>query len=195
MAVLLRLVSVGLLASVAWAGGAQAPSVQEKPERPQSKVPYVPTPPDVVDRMLRLADVGPSDIVYDLGCGDGRIVIAAAKNFGASGVGIDIDPQRIKEARAGAEKAGVTDRVEFRQQDILDVDVSGASVVTLYLLSDWNRALRPTLQQQLKPGARVVSHAFDMGDWMPDDQESFTDESGITRNLYLWRIKGETGGR
>lgn len=193
MALLLRLVFAGLLTSVAWAAGAQAPSTQETPERPQSRVPYVPTPPDVVDRMLTLADVGPSDIVYDLGCGDGRIVIAAAQKFGASGVGIDIDPERIREARAGAEKAGVTDRVEFRQQDIMDVDVSGASVVTLYLLSDWNIALRPKLQQQLKPGSRVVSHAFDMDDWQPDEQDSFTDSSGITRNLYLWRITGETG--
>ena len=129
-------------------------------------VPFVPTPEAVVDEMLALAKVGPGDVVYDLGSGDGRIVIAAAKQ-GARAVGIDIDPQRIREARSNARQAGVADRVEFRQGDLFESDISEASVVTLYLLTAVNRQLRPKLLSELKPGTRVVSHAFDMGDWKP----------------------------
>jgi len=156
---------------------------------PTSLAPYVPTPPEVVDRMLAFAKVGPKDVVYDLGCGDGRIVIAAAKKFGARGVGVDIDPERIDESVANARKAGVERLVTFKLQDAMKTDVSDASVVMLYLLSFANVQLRPILQQQLKPGARIVSHNFGMGDWEPEQVDSFKDANGGTRTLYLWRIR------
>ena len=144
----------------------------------ESLAPYVPTPQDVVDRMLELAGVGQGDVVYDLGCGDGRIVITAAKKYGARGVGVDINPERIAESKANAEAAGVAGLVEFRLQDAMTVDVSPASVVTLYLLGSSNRKLRPILTQALKPGARIVSHAFSMGDWDPAKEELFVDSGG-----------------
>jgi SAM-dependent methyltransferase len=156
-----------------------------------SLAPFVPTPHDVVDRMLKLAEVGPPDVVYDLGCGDGRIVIAAAQKYGASGVGIDYDPQRIQEAKENAKKAGVEGKVTFRQQDAMTVDVSPATVVTLYLLSGSNLKLRPILTKQLRPGARIVSHAFSMGDWEPLKKDEFTDEKGTPRTLYLWKTDGQ----
>ena len=134
----------------------------------QNLAPYVPTPEDVVERMLTLADVKAGDVVYDLGCGDGRIPIAAAKR-GARGVGVDIDPRRIEESNANAKTAGVEKLVEFRLQDALTVDVSPATVVTLYLLSSSNAKLRPILTRQLKPGSRIVSHAFSMGPEWPAD--------------------------
>jgi SAM-dependent methyltransferase len=130
-------------------------------------VPFVPTPENVVAKMLELACVGRADVVYDLGSGDGRIVIAAARRHGARGVGIDIDPQRVKEARANARKAGVAARVEFREGDLFKADISAASVVTLYLLPSLNLKLRPKLLAELKPGTRIVSYGFDMGDWKP----------------------------
>lgn len=154
----------------------------------QSLAPYVPTPQDVVERMLTLAQVGAKDVVYDLGSGDGRLVVTAAKKFGAHGVGIDIDPARIAEGRANATKDGVADLVEFRQQDALEADLSKATVVTLYLLSSSNVKLRPRLLSQLKPGARIVSHQFGMGDWQPDKVETFTDGNGTSRTLYLWTV-------
>jgi SAM-dependent methyltransferase len=153
---------------------------------PPNLAPYVPTPPDVVDRMLTFAKVGPRDVVYDLGCGDGRIVIAAAKKYGARGVGVDIDPVRINESIANARKAGVEKLVTFKLQDAMQTDVSEATVVTLYLLSFANVQLRPILEKQLKPGARIVSHNFGMGNWEPDRVDSFTDSNGGTRTLYLW---------
>jgi SAM-dependent methyltransferase len=156
---------------------------------PTKLAPYVPTPPDVVDRMLALAKVGPQDIVYDLGCGDGRIVIAAAKKFGARGVGVDIDPARINESNANARKSGVEKLVTFKLQDAMQTDVSEATVVTLYLLSFANVQLRPLLEKQLKPGARIVSHNFGMGNWEPDAIDTFTDSNGGTRTLYLWRVR------
>ena len=152
--------------------------------------PFVPTPQDVVDRMLTLADVTADDVVYDLGSGDGRIVITAAQQFGARGVGIDIDPQRIAESNANAERAGVQHLVEFIEMDALEVDVSEATIVTLYLLSSSNAKLRPILTRQLRPGARIVSHAFSMGDWEADTVDRFEDERGSTRTLYLWRHDG-----
>jgi SAM-dependent methyltransferase len=129
---------------------------------------YVPTPQPVVEEMLRIANVQADDLVYDLGSGDGRIVITAAQQVGARGIGIDIDPQRIREANENAEQAGVTDRVEFRQEDLFETDFSDATVVTLYLLPELNLRLRPRLLEELQPGTRIVSHAFDMGDWEPD---------------------------
>ncbi|HWP59353.1 MAG TPA: methyltransferase domain-containing protein [Candidatus Acidoferrales bacterium] len=156
----------------------------------QSKriVPYVPTPQDVVERMLEMAEVKKGDVVYDLGSGDGRIVVTAAKKYGVKAVGFEIDPERIKESHENIEKAGVGHLVEIRQQDILTVDVSPASVVTMYLLPDVNLKLRPTLLRQLKPGSRIVSHDFDMGDWKPDRTEKIKDSSGWDHTLYLWRI-------
>ncbi|WP_352431648.1 methyltransferase domain-containing protein [Pyrinomonas sp.] len=161
-------------------------------QRPPLDVPYVPTPPEVVDEMLRMAAVTKDDVVYDLGCGDGRIVIAAAKKYGARGVGVDIDPQRIKEAHENARKEGVADRVKFIQQDLFQTDLSEATVVTLYLLPDINLKLRPKLWRELRSGARVVSHAFTMGDWEP---ERTANVDG--RMVYFWTIPpkkmGSTG--
>ena len=152
--------------------------------------PFVPTPQDVVDRMLELAGVTENDVVYDLGCGDGRIVITAARRFGARGVGVDIDPRRIAESNANAAQAGVQHLVRFVEQDAMTVDVSEATVVTLYLLSSSNVKLRPLLTSQLPVGARIVSHAFSMGDWPADEVDRFEDVRGNTRTLYLWRHDG-----
>ena len=146
-------------------------------------VPYVPTRPAVVEGMLELAKVTKNDVLYDLGCGDGRIVITAAKKYGATGTGIDIDPQRIKEAQKNAADAKVTDKVNFVQADLFETDFSKASVVTLYLLPAINLKLRPILLKQLKPGTRIVSHAFDMGDWKP---EKTVEVDGTT--LYYWTV-------
>ncbi|WP_234571572.1 SAM-dependent methyltransferase [Rhodohalobacter sp. 614A] len=150
-------------------------------------VPYVPTPSDVVERMLDLADVGTGDYVIDLGSGDGRIVIAAAKR-GAVGHGIDLNPERILEARENAESEGVSDRIMFLQEDIFETDFRKASVVTMYLLTSVNRKLRPTLLENLRPGTRVVSHSFDMGDWKPDNFQRYAN-----RNIYFWVIPAKVG--
>ena len=147
-------------------------------------VPYVSTPQAVVDKMLAMAKVGRNDVVYDLGCGDGRIVLTAAKVHGARGVGIDLDPQRIDEANANLKAAGLEGRVKFIQADLFHSDFSEASVVTLYLLPEVNVSLRPQLWRQLKVGTRVVSHAFDMGpEWPPDTRASM---DGYT--IYMWTI-------
>jgi SAM-dependent methyltransferase len=156
----------------------------------QSLAPFVPTPLDVAERMLRLAGVGPNDVVYDLGCGDGRIVIMAAQKFGARGVGVDIDPELIRRAEATATAAGVQARAEFRVQNAFATDLSDATVVTLYLLAASNVKLRPLLTKQLRPGARIVSHDYSMGDWEPDEVDTFRDGRGTTRTLYLWRLDG-----
>ena len=157
---------------------------------PQNLAPFIPTPEDVVDRMLSLASVTSADVVYDLGCGDGRIPIAAAKKHGAHGVGIDIDPKRIEESKANAKAAGVEHLVRFRVENALTADVSPATVVTLYLLSSSNQALRPLLQRQLKPGSRIVSHAFSMGsDWPADKVDQFVSARGDEVTLYLWRLR------
>jgi SAM-dependent methyltransferase len=157
----------------------------------RSLAPYVPTPADVVERMLTLARVGPRDVVYDLGCGDGRIVIAAAQKFGARAVGVDIDANLINQAEANARAAGVSGRVRFLLQDAMTVDVSDATVVTLYLLSASNVKLRPILTRQLRPGARIVSHSFAIGDWEPEVVDSFRDAAGTARTLYLWTADGK----
>ena len=154
------------------------------------RAPYVTTPPDVVDRMLALVKVDSRDVVYDLGCGDGRIVIAAAQKFGARGVGVDIDPVRIAEATANARRAGVEKLVTFRLEDVLETDVSEATVVTLYMLSAINVKLRPILTRDLPRGSRIVSHNFGMGDWEPDHVDTFRDAAGTTRTLYLWTTDG-----
>jgi protein-L-isoaspartate O-methyltransferase len=150
--------------------------------------PFVATPPDVVDRMLALAQVGARDVVYDLGCGDGRIVIAAARVYGARGVGVDIDAARIEEARTNARRAGVEHLVIFRIEDARTTDVSEATVVTLYLVAALNAQLRPRLAAQLRPGARIVSHNFPIGTWEPDRVDVFRSTDGQTRTLFLWNI-------
>ena len=143
----------------------------------------------VIDEMLKLAKVTKDDLVYDLGCGDGRVVVTAAKTYGARGVGIDIDPERIKEATANAAKAGVGDRVKFMQADLFETDLRPATVVTLYLLESLNLKLQPKLVSELKPGTRIVSHAFSMGPWTPDQE--LTVEG---RRVYLWKIPPKTAG-
>jgi ribosomal protein L11 methylase PrmA len=172
--------------------GCASTSISTARQRSQPLLaPFVPTPQDVVDRMLQLAQVTSRDVVFDLGCGDGRIVITAAKRYGAHGVGIDIDPERIEQAVANAKRAGVEELVIFRQEDALTADISEATVVTLYLLSAANLKLRPVLTRQLQPGARIVSHAFDMGDWPPVKVERFNDRLGQPRTLYLWIADGQ----
>jgi len=151
---------------------------------PKKLVPYVPTGPQTVAAMLKLAGIEKDDLLFDLGCGDGRIVITAAKEFGTHGIGVDIDPERIKEARQNAQAEGVANLVEFRQADLFDTDIRKATVVTLYLLPEVNLKLRPKLWRDLKPGTRVVSHAFDMGDWKPDKQEHIEGS-----DIFLWTIK------
>jgi protein-L-isoaspartate O-methyltransferase len=154
--------------------------------------PFATTPEDVVERMLALAGTTKDDVVYDLGSGDGRIPIAAAVRYGARAVGIEIDPKLVQEARAKAKAAGVTHLVEFRQEDALTADVSRATVVTLYVLASGNAKLRPVLTRQLRPGARIVSHAFSMGPtWPPDKVEHFTSSGGDEVTLYLWRADGK----
>jgi uncharacterized protein (TIGR03000 family) len=156
---------------------------------------WVPTPQPVVDAMMKLGNVGKDDVVYDLGCGDGRLVITAVKKFNAKrGVGVDLDPEKIKESKENAKKAGVEEKVEFRMGDVLKVkDISDATVVVLYMSDDLNLLLRPILQKQLKPGARIVSHRFKMGDWKPDKKETITlpasDEDAGEYDILLWTIK------
>ena len=172
---------VGLFAVTALALLAGGASAQTAPAA--IDVPYVPTPEAVVSAMLRLAQVKRGDVLYDLGSGDGRIVIAAAKRYGVRGTGIDIDPARIREANANARKAGVSKQVRFLNQDLFETDFSDATVVTLYLLPRLNLKLRPKLLAELRPGTRIVSHGFDMGDWEP----ARTQEIGNT-TLYLWIV-------
>jgi SAM-dependent methyltransferase len=150
-------------------------------------VPYVPTPVPVVDAMLDLAKVNKSDVVYDLGCGDGRIVVRAATRFGCRGVGVDLNPERVKEAKANAIRANVTELTRFEVGDVFEFDFSGATVVTMYLLPSVNLKLRPRLLKELKPGTRLVSHDFHMGDWAAET----TREVGRSR-IYLWTIPQRT---
>jgi len=159
---------------------------QQEAKNPTPRKPdvhFVPTPPEVVDEMLRLAEIKKGDVLYDLGSGDGRIVIAAAKKYGIRAVGIDIDPERIKEAEENARAAGVEKLVKFRQEDLFEVDIREATVVTLYLLESLNKRLRPKLWSDLKPGTRIVSHAFGMGDWEPEKKSEVDG-----RTVYLWRV-------
>ncbi len=176
----------GLL--VATAGSHPAAAEDRAPARtPDAR--YEPSPPEVVRVMLDLADVRPGDVVYDLGCGDGRVVIEAAKR-GARGVGVDIDPARVREARENARAAGVADRVEIREGDLFETDVTPASVVMLFLQPEVNLRLRPRLLAQLRPGSRIVSHWHDMGDWKPGRTVRVMD-----RNVYLWVTPGQGASR
>lgn len=154
-------------------------------------VPYVPTTEEAVKAMLKLAEVKKSDVVYDLGCGDGRIVIAAAKEYGAHGVGIDINPERIQEAEENAKKTGVEKLVRFEENDLFDADIHEATVVTLFLLNSVNLKLRPKLLRDLKPGTRIVSNTFDMGDWKPDKELELDDtggDIGLSLKFFLWIV-------
>ncbi|HEY7172391.1 MAG TPA: class I SAM-dependent methyltransferase [Vicinamibacterales bacterium] len=153
-------------------------------QAPTPDIHYVPTSNGVAEAMLKLAGVTAADTVYDLGSGDGRIVIAAARKFGARGVGVELDSELVKTARKNAQAAGVADRVSFLQQDLFKTDLSDATVVTLYLSNSVNMRLRGVLQRQLKPGSRVVSHRFAMGDWQPEAERRV---EGTT--IYLWTIK------
>jgi SAM-dependent methyltransferase len=163
-----------------------------KPRR-EPDVPYVPTTEAAVQAMLKLAGVKKSDVVYDLGCGDGRIVIAAAKNFGARGVGIDINPVRISEAKENARTAGVEKLVRFEENDLFQADIREATVVTLFLLPHINLKLRPKLLQDLKPGTRIVSNTFDMDDWKAEKEVTVgdadtDDDEPLSRRLFLWTV-------
>ena len=157
------------------------------------EVPFVPTPEEVVDTMLEMLEIDEDDVLFDLGCGDGRIVITAAKKYGCRGVGIDIDPERIQESRDNAVKEGVEDRVEFIQKDLFETDLSQATAVTLYLLTEVNLRLRPKLLRELTPGTRVVSHDFDMGKWIAD-REMFLEDYWEVHTVYLWSIPANVTG-
>ena len=166
-----------------------------QPKHPPD-VPYVPSTEEAVDAMLKLADVKASDILYDLGCGDGRIVIAAAKKFGTHATGIDIDPTRIAEARENARKAGVEKLVRFEEKDLFDADIHQATVVTLFLLPDVNLRLKDKLLSDLKPGTRIVSNTFDMGDWKADKETTIGepgDQIGLSHHFYLWIVRPGAG--
>jgi ribosomal protein L11 methylase PrmA len=171
---------VVLLAILAIATPLAAQTTAQRPSR-EPDVIYVPTPQEVVDAMLKLAKVTSSDVVYDLGSGDGRIPITAARTYGARGVGIDIDPQRIKEAQENLKNSGVGERVKFLNQDLFTTDISEATVVTPYLLPSLNLKLMPKLNKELKPGTRIVSHAFDMGDAKPTETLNVNG-----RTVYFW---------
>jgi len=171
-----------LLLSLIYAGGLVPTQAQDMPSENKKIVPFVPTPQEVVDKMIELGGVKKGDTVYDMGSGDGRIVITAAKK-GAKAVGFEIDGDLVKESRENIKKAGVENLAEIRQQDILTVDLSPANVVTMYLLLDVNLKLRPNVLSQMKPGSRIVSHAFDMGDWKPDKTERVNG-----RTIYLWIV-------
>lgn len=180
-----RIVTAALLAAVVAVlpVAAQQATTQQPTRRPD--IHWVPTPPAVVDAMLKLADVKPTDVVYDLGCGDGIIVATAAQKYGARAVGIDIDPQRVQEATERARKMGVSDKVKIVQGDLFEADIKEASVVTLYLLTSLNIKLMPKLQKELKPGTRVVSQSFNMGEGWPP--EKTIDVQGVP--VYMWTIK------
>ena len=197
-------IPIGLLCLFFLIGLNTAGTQQKRPD-----VPYVPTPEKVITEMLRMAEVGKDDVIYDLGCGDGRIVIQAAKELGCRGVGVDINPQRIKESRENAVKAGVEKRVEFILMDLFEADINQSTVVTLYLLSSVNLRLRPKLLRELKSGTRVVSHDFGMAEWKPDEstiiEEKFDnyipfDNSRLIENfwdkhnVYLWIIPANVTG-
>jgi SAM-dependent methyltransferase len=176
-----------LLAATALAAAAlvtAAVAVGQDVAAPRLDVPYVPTPQPIVDKMLEIASVGPNDVLYDLGCGDGRIVVTAAREKGARGVGIDINPQRIREAQENAKQAGVESKAKFMVGDLFASNFGEATVVTLYLLPDINRRLRPQLWKQLKVGTRVVSHDFDMGpEWPPEKVVNMG-----AKTIYFWTI-------
>jgi hypothetical protein len=181
-----------LLVALALTVLAAAPAAAQAPrhDRPLD-VPYVPTPESVVTAMLEIANVKPDDVVYDLGSGDGRIVITAATRFGAFGVGIELNPKRIREAEGNARDVNASGRVEFLLGDIFEADIGPATVVTLYLLPDINRRLLPKLRSELRPGTRIVSHNYDLGDWPPERHRT-VDVGGTRHDVYLWVVPATT---
>lgn len=184
------LLALTLAACAAGAGPGRAHAQSAPPRTPD--VPYDPTPHNVVAQMLQLAQVREGDVIYDLGCGDGRIVIAMVKHRGTRGVCVDIDPQRIREARANAAAAGVQDRIRFLEQDLFATDFREATVMVLFLWPDVNLKLRPRLWRELRPGTRVISYVHDMGDWEPRETVEVQGRMGL-RNLYLWTIAAPQG--
>jgi precorrin-6B methylase 2 len=181
---------LGAMLSVAVVA-AQTPKPAREPD-----VPYVPTTEPAVEAMLKLANVKKGDVLYDLGCGDGRIVIAAAKKYGARGVGIDINPVRINEAKENARKAGVENLVRFVEQDLFEANIREATVVTLFLLPNINLKLRPKLLADLRPGTRVVSNTFDMGDWKAEKESTVDtndEDTYLSHKFFLWTIPSRTG--
>ncbi len=179
------LVLVLVLAAVA---GAQAPQASPQTPARTPDVPYVPSDDKVVALMLDMGKVKKSDILYDLGSGDGRIPITAAKRFGTRGTGVEIDPVRVAEAKENARKAGVEDKVRFIEGDIFEADIKDATVVMLYLLPDVNLKLRPKLLADLKPGTRIVSHNYDMGDWKPEKTQTINLPDGTQHTVYFWTV-------
>jgi SAM-dependent methyltransferase len=189
-------VALAVVMSIAWTsvvrGQADTATATDAPAKEVKKdVPYVPTPEPVVDKMIELAKVTPEDIAYDFGCGDGRLVIAAVKAGAKRGLGVDIDPERIKEANENAKAAGVTDKVEFKEADLFTMDFKDATVLTMYLLPSVNMKLRPKILDEMKPGSRIVSHAFDMEDWEPE-QEVTVEPGGQT--VYMWTVPAKVEG-
>lgn len=183
-----RRVRNGVVAALsAIIGASVVASVAE--DRFKLDVPFIPTPQKVVERMLEMAEVKPADFLIDLGSGDGRIAITAARKHGARALGVDIDPDRVEESRQNARRAGVDDKVEFRVQNLFDTDISKANVLTMYLLSSINRKLRPRILNDLAPGSRVVSHVFDLGEWKPDARDVVEN-----RNVYLWIVPARVAG-
>jgi SAM-dependent methyltransferase len=180
-------VSVLMAAALVGCTAGMPPGGREAPAPVKLDVIFVATDLEIVNAMLTLAGVTRDDVVYDLGCGDGRIVIAAAREFGARGVGVDLDPQRIREAQANAIRAGVTDRVKFRVEDLFDTDIQSATVVTLFLAPAVNARLQPKLMTQLKPGSRIVSHRFGIGEWVPERTVTL-DVRGTRNHIFLWRL-------
>lgn len=180
------------LGVLAVAAAVAAPASVQGADPPDLDVPFVPTHEKVVSAMLEMASVDGKDVLYDLGCGDGRIVITAAKKHGIRGRGYDLDPERIRESRRNAKRAGVSERVEFEVKDLFDVDLREASVVTLYLLPSVNLKLRPKLLRDLRPGTRIVSHDFDMGDWKPDRTERV--RANREHVVHLWIVPADVKG-
>jgi SAM-dependent methyltransferase len=162
---------------------------QAQVEDIERDVPFVPTPQPVVEEMLRLADPKEGEVLYDLGCGDGRIVVTAAKKYKVRGIGVDIDPERIRESNENAEKAGVSERVKFIRKNLFEMDFGDADVLCMYLLPSVNVKLRPKILEDMRPGARVVSHSFDMGDWSPDKTVQVAESNN--RTLYFWVVPAQ----
>ncbi|MFN3891430.1 MAG: SAM-dependent methyltransferase [Beijerinckiaceae bacterium] len=183
-----RTLLAGMGALAATPALAQLPLQADQP--PQLDVPYVPTPQDVVDRMLAIARVSDRDFVMDLGCGDGRMLVTAASKFGSRGRGVDLNPQRIQEANANAKNAKVADKVSFEVKNLFDTSIKEADVLTMYLLPSVNLQLRPRIFEEMKPGSRIVSHSFDMGDWEADLQ----DRVNYSR-IYFWVVPAKVGGK
>jgi hypothetical protein len=173
----------------AFAASGTAPASSKIEKKPKLDVGYMPTPYEIVEKMLNMASVRNNDVVYDLGCGDGRLVVMAAKERGATGVGVDLDPVRIKESKENARKAGVADRVRFFQQDLFKTEIGEATVVMLYLWPEVNIRLRPKLFAELKPGTRVLSHNHDMGEWKPDQYAEIS-----KHRIYFWTIPADIAG-